>query len=150
MKKSSGAAIVGASVSLFLAGCGSTPEPVSGPSLRTLNATEVRETLVDNSLYRRGREWLPAWEYVGHHRTDGNMTGRVWWSDGEEVVEGVWEVGADDLYCRTWSNHLGEGQRGCFRVSRDGDTLAFDQVSGARGDTDRYSYRILPGNAHGP
>jgi hypothetical protein len=114
-----------------------------------LSASEVREMLVDNSLYRRGREWWGAWEYAGLHRADGTMTGRVWWSDGEEAVEGVWEVTGDDLYCRTWSNHWGGGQCGCFRVSRDGDTLVFDHVSGARGDADRYTYRLLPGNSYG-
>lgn len=149
MRTSSVAVLIVLSAGLLAQGCGSAPEPVAGSSLRTLTASEVRKALVDNSLYRRGSEWWRAWEYVRFHRADGTMTGRVWWSGGEEVATGAWEVGTDDLYCRTWNNHWGGGRRGCFRVSRTGVTLVPDHVSGARGDADRYTYRLLPGNPYG-
>lgn len=74
------------------------------------------------------------------------MTGRVSWPGGEEVASGVWEISADGLYCRTWGNQWGAGRRGCFRVSRGGELLVFDHVSGSGGDAARYVYRLLPGN----
>jgi hypothetical protein len=58
----------------------------------------------------------------------------------------VREVSEAGLCCRTWSNHWGGGQRGCFRVSRDGDTLVFDHVCCSSGNADRYTYRLFPGN----
>jgi len=77
------------------------------------------------------------------------MTGLVSWSGGQEVASGIWEVSADGLYCRTWHNEWGAGKRGCFRVSRSGETLVFDHVSGSRGDADRYVYRLLTGDPYG-
>ncbi len=138
---------------LFATACGSLPAPDAALSLRPLAAAEVRQTLLGHTLYRRGGDWWRTWEYAGFHRAtnsqDGTMTGRVWWPEGEEIAAGVWEVTDAGLYCRTWQNNWGDGRRGCFRVSRDGDTLVFDHVSGASGDAARYSYRLLPGNPQG-
>ena len=134
---------------LFAAACGSLPAPDAALSLRPLAAAELRQTLLAHTLSRRGGTWWRAWEYAGLHREDGTMTGRVWWSDGQEIAEGKWQLTEEDLYCRTWGNHWGDGRRGCFRVSRDGETLVFDHVSSASGDAARYSYRLLPGNPQG-
>ena len=107
---------------------------------------ELRETLVSHSLSRSGGPWWRRWNYAGLHRGDGSMTGRVSWLGGEEVARGVWDVTVDGLYCRTWDNEWGAGQRGCFRVWRDGGTLVLDHVSGTRGDANRYVYHLQPGN----
>ena len=134
---------------LLAAACEGSPEPDAALSLRPLAAAEVRQTILAHTLSRHGGAWWRAWEYAGLHREDGTMTGRVWWSDGQESAEGEWQVMDAGLYCRTWGNHWGDGRRGCFRVSRDGEILVFDHVSGASGDAERYTYRLLPGNPQG-
>ncbi len=134
---------------LIVAGCRTTPTAEDESAFTPLSGSEVRETLGGNSLYREGGDLLRSWEYVGLLREDGTLSARVWWSGGEEFADGVWEVTEDDLYCRTWNNNWGDGERGCFRVSKAEQTLAFDHVSGSRGDADRYTYRFLPGNPYG-
>lgn len=114
-----------------------------------LKAAELRQTLLTNSLYRSGRQLFRLWEYASRHGEDGSITARVWWSDGHEDAAGTWEITANGLYCRTWSNNWGDGEPGCFHVHRDTDRLVFDHVSGSRGDANRYTYRLLPGNPHG-
>ena len=117
---------------LITVACGTTPAPEV--ELQPLTAAELRQTLLGHTLSRRGGTWWRAWEYAGLHREDGTMTGRVWWSGGEEIAAGVWMVTDEGLYCRTWGNHWGGGQRACFRGSRGGGTLVFDYVSGAPGN----------------
>ena len=133
----------------LLTACQSPPAPDPSVSLPPLTGTDFRDTLINNTLSRSGGPLWRRWEYTGVHRGNGTMTGRVSWVGGEEVATGVWEVSPDGFYCRTWGNKWGAGQRGCFRVSRDGETLVFDHVSGPRGDADRYVYHLLPGNPHG-
>jgi hypothetical protein len=153
MKGSAAAVLVALLAGQLVGGCGSTPEPDAALSLRPLTSAEIRQTLLGHTLYRRGGAWWRAWEYAGLHRAansqGGTMTGRVWWSGGQEIAEGEWQVTEEALYCRAWGNHWGGGKRGCFRASRDGDTLAFDHVSGSSGGAARYTYRLLPGNPHG-
>jgi hypothetical protein len=153
MRGSVNAALLALLAALIVAGCGSTLNPDAALSLRPLTSAEIRQTLLGHTLYRRGGEWWRAWEYAGLHRAansrGGIITGRVWWSNGQEIAEGEWQVTEEALYCRTWKNHWGDGKRGCFRASRGGDTLVFDHVSGSSGDAARYTYRLLPGNLHG-
>ena len=125
-----------------IAGCASE----SRPAPQTLYGQAVTETLVGNSLYRTGGGWFSSWEYTGYHRDDGTMTGKVWWSDNEEIADGTWEIAPDGHYCRTWNNDWGDGKRGCFRVSRAGDTMVFEHMTGASGGADRYVYHLQPGN----
>jgi len=132
----------------LLTACQSHPAPNPSVSLQPLTTTELRDTLINNTLSRSGGLFWRRWEYAGVHRGNGTMTGRVSWSGGKEVATGVWEVSPEGLYCRTWGNKWGAGQRGCFRVSRDGEALVFDHVSGSGGDADRYVYRLLPSNPH--
>jgi hypothetical protein len=103
---------------------------------------ELRETLMGHTLSRSGGPLWRRWDYAAVHRADGTITGRVSWSGGEEVADGVWEVTPEGLYCRTWKNDWGAGQRGCFQVRRDSDVLVFDHVSGSGGDAERYAYRL--------
>ena len=133
---------------LVIAGCQAGPGPVDEGALTRLSAPEIREALVDNSLYREGGNWFRRWEYAGLFRADGALSARVWWNGGEERATGVWEVTNDDLYCRTWHNNWGEGKRGCFRVSKAGEILVFDYESGSSGDADRYAYELLQGNPY--
>lgn len=130
------------SAAVLATGCASKGESTA----QTLYGREITETLVGNSLHRTGGGWFSSWEYTGYHRDDGTMTGRVSSSGGDEDVDGTWEIGADRHYCRTWSNEWAGGERGCFRVTRKGDALIFDHISGASGGADRYIYKFLPGN----
>ncbi len=134
---------------ILLAACQSPPGSDLGESLQPLTSAEIGDALVGNTLSRSGGPIWRQWDYAGVHRANGTMTGRVSWPGGEEVVSGVWEVSPDGLYCRTWENDWGAGQRGCFRASRGGETLVFDHVSGSTGGADRYVYRLLPSNPHG-
>lgn len=60
-----------------------------------------------------------------------------------EDAAGAWRVSEDDgLYCRTWNNGWAEGREGCFRVTRNGDALTFDHVSGAAGEAASYTYSL--------
>lgn len=105
---------------------------------------ELHDALLGNTLSRSGGPFWRRWDYAGVHGGDGAITGRISWSGGEEVATGVWEISPDGLYCRTWSNRWGGGQRGCFRVARGGEILVFDHVSGSGGDAERYVYRLQP------
>ena len=132
------------SVAILLSGCQSGSARAPDEAQQALPVSELHTTLVENALSRSGGPMWSRWEYAEVHRRDGTMTGRVSWPGGTEVAEGVWEISADGLYCRTWANHWAEGSRGCFRTSRDGVLLVFDHVSGAQGDQDRYVYRVVP------
>lgn len=134
---------------LLLVACESPQVPGPGVALQPLATAELRDTLVAHTLARSGGPFWRRWDYAGVHRPDGNMTGRVSWTGGQELATGVWALSPDGLYCRAWGNHWGAGQRGCFRVSRGAETLVFDHVRGSRGDRDRYAYRLLPGNPRG-
>ena len=131
---------------LGMAGCAAWPRVTSDAKLQPVGAAELSELLVGNTLYRRNTRLFSDWEYANLHHAYGVMTAQLWWSDGEELAEGRWEVTADSLYCRIWQNNWGDGKQGCFGVSRDGDLLIFDHVSGSRGDADRYVYQWQPGN----
>jgi hypothetical protein len=134
---------------ILLGACQSPLAPDPGVSLEALTEAELRDTLIGNTLSRSGGPLWRRWNYAGVHRDGGTMTGRVSWSDGEEISTGVWEASPNGLYCRAWANHWGAGQRGCFQVSHSDGILVFHHVSGSRGDAGRYVYRLLPGNIHG-
>jgi len=146
MRSSSLPLVAALLAAILLAACQSPPAPEPGAPLQPLTLAELRNTLRGNTLSRSGGPFWRRWDYAGVHSGDGTMTGRVYWSGGEELATGVWEISPDGLYCRTWSNQWGAGKRGCFRVSRSGETLVFDHVSGSRGDDERYVYRLLPGD----
>ncbi len=132
----------------MLTSCQSSfPTPAAQP--RPLDAATLRDTLVTHTLTRSGGPFWRPWDYAGVHGADGTMAARVVWRGGEDRATGIWELDADGRYCRTWSNDWAEGQRGCFQVTRHGATLIFDHESGARGDADRYRYRLRPGNPFG-
>ncbi len=133
--------------SLDLAGCQTTRETQTSETStpQRLSAAEIEDALVGNTLVRRGGGWFSSWEYNGLHSADGSILGRVTTAGGEERVTGDWDVTGDDLYCRTWSNHWGGGKRGCFRVSRAGDSLIFEHVSGSSGGAERYAYHWRAG-----
>lgn len=136
-------------VLLGLAGCAAWPRVGSDAQFEPVAASTLSDLLAGHTLYRRGTRLFSTWEYANLHQADGVMTAKVWWSDGEERVEGRWNITADGLYCRTWQNHWGDGKAGCFRMSWEGDFLIFDHVSGTRGDADRYVYQRQPGNPYG-
>lgn len=129
-------------------GCAPTDRHGGASNPAFLPAAELQRILTSHSLYRHGRQLFRVWEYASLHGRDGTTTARVWWSDGQESAQGSWEVTVDNQYCRTWSNNWGNGKRRCFRVHREADMLIFDHVSGSRGDADRYTYSLLPGNPH--
>ena len=131
---------------LALTACGSTPEE---PPAVSLSGNEIGQALVGNTLVRRIGGVFFAWEYNGIHNADGTMIGRVVGPSSEERVPGTWEATGDDLYCRTWSNHWGEGRRGCFRVSRSGERMIFEHVSGTSGGAERYVYEWRAGRPEG-
>lgn len=149
MRSSSPALFMALLAAILLAACQSPSAPAPGAPLKELTPAELRGTLLGHSLARSGGPFWRHWDYAARHRDDGTMTGRVSWSGGDEVATGVWELSADGLYCRAWDNQWGAGQRGCFRVSRGGEILIFDHVSGSAGDAERYVYRLLPGNPQG-
>ena len=126
-----------------------------GPSLEqemvdanvpTLTGPEIERTLRGNTLHRHGSTAGRDWQWVGHFRPDGTMTGRAWWNQGERVGEGHWSVEGDS-FCREWANSWGGGGFGCYRLYRDGDRLTMVKVSGS-GDDERQSY-LMPGNPYG-
>lgn len=131
-------------VAIMLVACTSPLAIKFGATLQPIATTELRGTLEKNTLSRSGGPFWHRWTYRSVHRANGTMTGRVTWSGGEENTTGVWEISSNGHYCRTWSNAWGSGKRGCFQVSRPGDTLVFNHVSGASGDANRYLYRVLP------
>lgn len=125
-----------------LAAC-ETRDEASAP--QALSADEIKTALVGNTLVRLMGGLFFSWEYNGVHAADGTMEGRVRGPTEVERVPGTWEVTSDDLYCRTWSNNWGDGRRGCFRVSRVGEELIFEHVSGASGGQRRYVYEWRAG-----
>lgn len=132
----------------MLTSCQSSfPTPSAQP--RPLDATTLRETLVTHTLTRSGGPFWRPWDYAGVHEPDGTMAARVSWRGGEDRATGTWEISPKGHYCRAWSNDWAGGQPGCFQVTRHGTTLIFDHKSGAPGDTERYRYRLRPGNPFG-
>ena len=125
-----------------LAAC-ETRDEASAP--QALTADEIETALVGNTLVRLMGGLFFSWEYNGVHAADGTMEGRVRGPTEVERVPGTWEVTGDDLYCRTWSNNWGDGRRGCFRVSRAGEELIFEHVSGTSGGQRRYAYEWQAG-----
>ncbi|MEQ8586420.1 MAG: hypothetical protein RLO01_14000 [Thalassobaculaceae bacterium] len=124
-------------VAALLAGCAGE-RSASG----TLSAEEIRQTVVRNPLTRCSSILLGAWRYTARHVRDGRMSAVVLAGQTREDATGAWRVTSDDLYCRTWDNDWAGGREGCFRVSRADDTLVFDHVSGAAGESQRYTYRL--------
>ena len=125
-----------------LAACGT---PSEAPPRQALSADEIQTVLIGNTLVRLMGGAFFSWEYNGVHAADGTMVGRVRGPSEVERVSGTWEVTGDDLYCRTWSNNWGDGRRGCFRVSRAGEELIFEHVSGSSGGQRRYVYQWQAG-----
>ena len=132
--------------------------------LTPLEAPALRQTLTSHTLSRTGGTLWQLWEYAGVHRDDGTMTGRVTWSGEEQLGQGTWALSPEGLYCRTWQNEWGGGKLGCFRASitpqaptEESDapalvaprSIVFDHVSGSRGDAERYTYLLIPGNPYG-
>ena len=122
----------------LVSACATAPDPVP----RVLAADELRATLTATPLTRCGRVLLGGWRYTGVHNSDGTMTGRVLAGRTREDVVGTWQVTGDGLYCRTWSNNWAGGREGCFRVTRSGEDLTFDHVSGSAGEQQSYTYRL--------
>ena len=108
---------------------------------RTLKANEIRQTVTGTALNRCGSRLIGPWQYTARHHRDGTMEAVVLAGSKREDATGTWRVTGDDLYCRTWSNSWAQGREGCFRVTRTGETLTFDHVSGAAGEsaTDTYT-----------
>lgn len=125
-----------------LAACETSSE---APPRQTLSANEIQTALVGNTLVRLMGGVFFSWEYNGVHAADGTMVGRVRGPSEVERVPGTWEVTGEDLYCRTWANDWGDGRRGCFRVSRAGEELVFEHVSGSSGGQRRYVYQWQAG-----
>jgi len=121
---------------LVLAGCATPPEQGA------LTADQIRQTVTVNPLTRCGSVLLGQWRYTGRHGRDGTMTGLVLAGESREEAAGTWRVTTDGLYCRTWNNTWAEGREGCFRVTRAGDSLTFDHVSGAPGEATSYTYTL--------
>lgn len=137
MSKSGTAAAILLFSGLTLAGCAA---PDTGPKI--LSAEEIRQTVSRNPLTRCGSILLGQWRFTGRHKRDGAMTAVVLAGEKREEATGIWRVTGDGLYCRTWSNRWADGKEGCFRVTRAGDTLTFDHVSGAPGEATRYTYNL--------
>lgn len=124
-------------LTLAVASC-ATPE--TGPTV--LSAPEIRQTVTGNALTRCGSQLLGQWRYTGRHMRDGTMEAVVLAGARREDAAGIWRVTDEGLYCRTWNNAWAQGQEGCFRVIRSGQSLIFDHVSGAAGEATRYTYRL--------
>ena len=127
------------------------PAPKEPATEVPLAAAQIRQTLVGNSLYRKEVEIVQDLHIASFYRHNGTMRGRAWRKVADaEVAEGTWEVTDADLYCRTWQNHWGGGERGCFRVIRFGEEIIFVANDVAtEGEPERYIYRVLIGNAYG-
>jgi hypothetical protein len=123
----------------------SMEEEMAEENVAALTGSEIEETLRGNTLHRTGSRAGVEWQWAGHYRADGTMTGRAWWGSGEQVAEGRWSV-EGDRFCREWSNSWGGGDRGCYRLYRQGDRLTMIKVSGS-GDEEGRSY-ILSGNPY--
>ena len=114
--------------------------PETGP--KVLSAHEIRQTVTGSALSRCGSRLLGPWQYTARHRRDGSMEAVVLAGSKREDATGTWRVTGDDLYCRTWNNGWAQGREGCFRVTRSGDTLTFDHVSGAAGESASDTYTM--------
>jgi hypothetical protein len=133
---------------MTLIGCASRSSAPDVASFTELSGTEIRQTLIGNTLHREGGDLFRSWQFAELFHPNGTMNARVWWSGSEELADGTWEVDQKGLFCRKWNNEWGQGKRGCFRVSRAEDSIAFDHASGSRGDADRYVYKFLQGNPY--
>lgn len=122
---------------LSIAGCASAP-----PDGTPLNAEQIRAAVTGSPLTRCGRVLLGQWRYTGRHSGDGSMTALVLAGETRDEATGTWRATDDGLYCRAWNNNWAQGREGCFRVTRSGDKLTFDHVSGAPGEAKRYTYRL--------
>ncbi len=129
--------LAGALTLLTLAGCASPP-----PDGAILTSEEIRAAVTRSALTRCGKALLGQWRYTGRHSKDGTMTGLVLAGETREEATGVWRVTADNLYCRTWNNRWADGREGCFRVTRTGEALTFDHVTGAAGEATSYTYAL--------
>jgi hypothetical protein len=102
----------------------------------------IRTTVLNNTLHRCGWRAFRRWEYTNAHQPDGTMTGTIRWSKGSEVTRGTWDISDEGLHCRQWDNQWGDGEIGCFRVRRNGQSLVFTHVSGSSGEAEQYTYQL--------
>jgi hypothetical protein len=121
----------------ILASCAGN-EPRSG----VLSAEQIRETVTGNALTRCGTRLLGQWRYTARHGRDRSLEAVVLAGARREDAAGVWRVTEDGLYCRTWNNDWAGGREGCFSVTRNGDALTIDHVSGAAGEAASYTYSL--------
>ncbi len=134
-----------------VAACTSRSSDPETAAFVELSGEQIRKTLIGNTLHREGDDLLESWEIAQYFPAAGTMKARLWWPGGEELASGTWEVSEKELYCRKWYSDWGEGKPGCFKVSRAGDRVAFDHVSGsrARGNAKRRVFRLLADNPYG-
>lgn len=133
-----------------MAGCMPHKGTLQAPPAQPVQAVQLEQHLVGNSLYRQGWKGAAKFRFASHHNADGTMSAKSWWYGGDQKTTGQWYISDDGLYCRTWDNYWAEGQEGCFVVAQsisDG-RLIFDHVRGLPGSNRRYVYQVLAGNPH--
>lgn len=96
-----------------------------------LTASEIKETLVGNTIYQTGTHQGNKWEWAGYFQ-EGTMFGSRINSNSPKSSNGSWEATADNQYCRTWAEHWGDAKIGCFNLYKLSENeLAFEAVSGS-------------------
>jgi hypothetical protein len=69
--------------------------------------------------------------YVIYYQAPGELRGKIVWDGDSATDRGVWEVTADNLYCRRWIEKWGGRERKCWRIYRDGDKITWIDTAGA-------------------
>ena len=87
---------------VILSACQATTSPsleaeVTTGNVPTLTGPQIEQVLRGNTLHRRGRTAGREWQWAGHFRPDGTMSGRAWWNEGQRVAQGEWSVEGDNF-----------------------------------------------------
>ena len=108
----------------YIAGIGANVAPDG--ALTALSSHEITATLVGNTILGKGK----VSAYIIYYQSPGELRGKIVWNGDTATDRGVWEVTADNMYCRRWIEKWGSRERKCWRIYRDGDTITWIDTDG--------------------
>ena len=135
-----GALAAGAAM-VALGACATAEDRLVETGYVQLTSAEITTVFVGNTILGKGR----VSDYAIYYANAEELRGRITWEDNAATDHGVWEVTAEDTYCRRWLERWGNPERQCWRIYRSGDTITWVDPDGSIST----QTTLLVGNAKG-
>ena len=125
---------------------GPTAEQMAEQGVEPLSGSEIRNTVIGNTLYTTGTSSDGTrWQWAGHYMKGGKARGRAWWNGGQNEGKGAWRIDGN-LLCSKWGpEDWGEGGENCQRFYKDGKKITYIVVEGP---DDNGTVTLKEGNPH--